>query len=62
MITSTASETNLDVKYIMTSLALALKATAMGLTVAIPAIFFYDHINRKIEIILNQWIIKQKKK
>ena len=50
----------MDVKNIMTSLALALKATAMGLVVAIPAIFFYNHLNRKVEIILNRWIINQK--
>lgn len=52
----------MDVKHIMTSLALALKATAMGLVVAIPAIFFYTHLNRKVEVILNKWIINQKEK
>jgi len=51
---------DMDVKNIMTSLALALKATAMGLVVAIPAIFFYNHLNRKVEVILNRWIINQK--
>ena len=51
---------DMDVKYIMTSLALALKATAMGLVVAIPAIFFYNHINRKIEVVMNRWIIQNK--
>jgi len=53
---------DMDVKHIMTSLALALKATAMGLVVAIPAIFFYNHLNRKVEVILNKWIIQQKEK
>jgi len=53
---------DMDVKHIMTSLALALKATAMGLIVAIPAIFFYNHLNRKVEVILNKWIINQKEK
>jgi len=53
---------DMDVKHIMTSLALALKATAMGLVVAIPAIFFYNHLNRKVEVILNKWIINQKGK
>ncbi len=53
---------DMDVKHIMTSLALALKATAMGLVVAIPAIFFYNHLNRKVEVILNKWIINQKEK
>jgi len=53
---------DMDVKNIMTSLALALKATAMGLVVAIPAIFFYNHLNRKVEVIMNQWIIHQKER
>jgi biopolymer transport protein ExbB len=50
----------MDVQHIMTSLALALKATAMGLFVAIPAIFFYNHLNRKVEVLMNQWIIDNK--
>jgi biopolymer transport protein ExbB len=50
----------MDVQAIMTSLALALKATAMGLLVAIPAIFFYNHLNRKVEVLINKWIIHQK--
>ncbi|MFT7004147.1 MAG: biopolymer transport protein ExbB [Sulfurimonas sp.] len=52
----------LDAKMIMTSLALALKATAMGLIVAIPAIVFYNHLARKIEVLLARWDIKEKKK
>jgi len=51
---------NIDVKSIMSSLALALKATAMGLVVAIPAIFFYNHLARKIEVILAKWEIANK--
>jgi len=51
----------LDAKMIMTSLALALKATAMGLLVAIPSIVFYNHLARKIEVILALWDINQKK-
>lgn len=46
---------NLDVKNIMTSLALALKATAMGLIVAIPSMFFYNHLSRKIEVLVTKW-------
>jgi biopolymer transport protein ExbB len=53
---------NIDIKNIMTSLALALKATAMGLIVAIPAIFFYNHLNRKVDILLTKWTIYQKEK
>jgi len=48
---------DLAVTNIMTSLALALKATAMGLIVAIPAIIFYNHLVRKIEVILAKWNI-----
>jgi biopolymer transport protein ExbB len=53
---------DLDAKTIMTSLALALKATAMGLIVAIPAIVFYNHLARKIEVVLAHWDIKEKRK
>jgi biopolymer transport protein ExbB len=53
---------DIDIKHIMTSLALALKATAMGLIVAIPAIFFYNHLNRKVDILLTKWTIYQKEK
>lgn len=50
----------IDVKHIMSSLALALKATAMGLVVAIPAIFLYNHLVRKMEKILATWELLQK--
>jgi len=53
---------DLDAKNIMTSLALALKATAMGLAVAIPAIFFHTHIVRKMEVLIAKWEILQKEK
>ncbi len=46
---------NMDIKIIMTSLALALKATAMGLIVAIPSMMFYNHLGRKIEVLLAKW-------
>ena len=52
----------IDVKMIMSSLALALKATAMGLIVAIPSMFFYNHLARKIEVITALWEISQKNK
>ncbi len=51
---------NLDAKSIMTSLALALKATAMGLGVAIPAIFFHTHLVRRLEVLVARWEILQK--
>jgi biopolymer transport protein ExbB len=51
-----------DPKKIMTGLALALKATALGLVVAIPAIVFYNVLLRKMERILTQWEIDAHKK
>ena len=47
-----------DAKKIMVGLALALKATAMGLVVAIPSIIFYTISLRKIEKILTRYDIK----
>lgn len=51
-----------DTKKIMTGLALALKATAMGLIVAIPAIAFYTILLRKAERILTNWDVERKPK
>lgn len=50
-----------DPKKIMMGLALALKATAMGLVVAIPAIVFYNILLRKMERLLAQWEINAHK-
>ncbi len=50
-----------DPKKIMTGLALALKATAMGLVVAIPAIIFYNILLRKMERLLTTWDINSHK-
>jgi biopolymer transport protein ExbB len=50
-----------DPKKIMTGLALALKATAMGLVVAIPSIVFYNILLRKMEKILTRWEIQNKR-
>ncbi len=49
---------SMDIKTIMTSLALALKATAMGLIVAIPSMMFYNHLGRKIEVLIAKWDMK----
>jgi len=46
-----------DAKEIMMGLALALKATAMGLVVAMPAIVFYTIALRKVEKILAKFDI-----
>lgn len=56
------TNTDIDVKIIMSSLALALKATAMGLIVAIPSMFFYNHLARKIEVLIALWEVEQKGK
>lgn len=45
----------LDPAAIMTGLALALKATAVGLLVAIPAILFYNALLRKVEVLTARW-------
>lgn len=50
-----------DPKKIMTGLALALKATAMGLVVAIPSIIFYNILLRKMERLLTMWEINSQK-
>ena len=44
-----------DVHSIMLGLALALKATAAGLVVAIPAITIYNGLTRKVEVLMGQW-------
>ncbi len=47
----------IDTKTIMTGLAVALKATAMGLIVAIPSIVIYNMLVRKAEIVITKWDI-----
>ena len=49
-----------DAKKIMVGLALALKATAMGLVVAIPAIVAYTIALRKVEKLLTKYDVAQK--
>ena len=44
-----------DTKEIMLGLSLALKATALGLVVAIPSQIFYNLLIRKIEVIDLKW-------
>ena len=45
----------IEVHTIMLGLALALKATAAGLLVAIPAILFYNGLLRKVEVLTARW-------
>ncbi|MDP2755430.1 MAG: TonB-system energizer ExbB [Nitrospirota bacterium] len=47
----------MDTGKIMTGLALALKATAIGLVVAIPSIAFYNFLLRKVKVLIAQWEI-----
>jgi len=49
---------NLDTSAIMTGLALALKATAAGIAVAIPSIIAYNGLNRKVEVFNAQYRAK----
>ncbi|OZG73159.1 TonB-system energizer ExbB [Hahella sp. CCB-MM4] len=44
-----------DVSAVMSGLALALKATALGLVVAIPTIILVNGLNRKIEVKQAMW-------
>ena len=50
----------MDASSIMKSLSLALKATALGLVVAIPSMMFYNHLTRRVEVLINQWKIIKK--
>ncbi len=51
-----------ETKEIMVGLALALKTTAGGILVAIPAIWFYNLLIRRAEILTAKWEILQKRK
>ena len=44
-----------DATRIMVGLALALKATAVGLVVAIPSVVFYNYLLRKVRVMLLEW-------
>ncbi len=52
---------DLDAGSIMVSLSLALKATALGILVAIPAMMFYNGFGRKVEENKLKWLAEQKK-
>ena len=47
-----------DTTKIMVGLALALKATALGLVVAIPSISFYNYLVRRVRVLLLEWDIR----
>ncbi len=46
---------SVEVGTVLVGLALALKATAMGLLVAIPAIWSYNGLLRKVEVLIALW-------
>jgi len=48
----------MDTGKIMIGLAMALKVTAVGLLVAIPAVFIYNLLLRRAKVILMQWDIE----
>jgi biopolymer transport protein ExbB len=47
----------MDTNKIMVGLALALKATAVGLIVAIPSVVLYNLLLRKVKRLLLEWDI-----
>jgi biopolymer transport protein ExbB len=52
----------IDTSKIMTGLALALKATAVGLVVAIPSITFYNFLLRKVKVLVAEWEVMHGRK
>lgn len=50
----------IETKAIMVGLALALKATALGLLVAIPSMVFYNALVARAETLQSQWKILNK--
>ena len=52
------SEGMMDSGKIMIALALAMKVTAAGLVVAIPSIFIYNFLIRRVRVIITTWEIE----
>ncbi|EOH3658910.1 TonB-system energizer ExbB [Campylobacter coli] len=50
---------NIDVKSILVGLSLALKATALGLLVAIPALMAYNALLRKVSLLSNAYKVSK---
>lgn len=48
----------MDSGKIMIALALTMKVTAAGLIVAIPSVFMYNFIIRKIRVVITKWEIE----
>ena len=51
---------NIDAAQIMVGLALALKATALGILVAIPSVMFFNILSRKVDVRREKWLSYQK--
>lgn len=49
----------IDTQSVMVGLSLALKATALGLLVAIPSMMFYNALTAKAETLISVWKIAQ---
>ena len=54
---ATIGETGFDTGRIMRGLSMALKATALGLLVAIPAVTLYNLLLRRCKVLLLKWDI-----
>ena len=52
----------MDTGKIMVGLSLALKATAIGLLVAIPSVSLYNFLLRKVKVLLMSWEIEHERK
>ncbi|EPR0601506.1 TonB-system energizer ExbB [Campylobacter coli] len=50
---------NIDIKSIVVGLSLALKATALGLLVAIPALMAYNALLRKVSLLSNAYKVSK---
>jgi biopolymer transport protein ExbB len=51
----------MDTNNIMIGLALALKATAVGLVVAIPSITCYNLLMRQVRVLIMQWELQRER-
>ena len=52
----------MDTGKIMVGLALALKATAAGLVVAIPSVVLYNFLLRRVKVLIMEWEISDGRK
>ncbi len=55
-------DAGMDTGKIMTGLALALKATAVGLVVALVAVVLYNALLRKVKVLMLEWEIANERK